>query len=166
MTSLFSADASTEALVAEEAAEDNKQIFPLVKDDTILGYIRTFLYGMQVTSRYVKILANPDYINQLLLLIMGENAIQFDAADFVNKPNVTLYTDNTRYSYASIGATVAEFIAAVNELQAQGKDATSPEFVALRKELTTSFDRSKNLFELVEYKGSADASQQGHLFQG
>ena len=78
---------STEAMAAADGSSDGSTddgtgsgiSFPLVKDDSILGYIRTFAYGLQITSRYVKVLAQADYINSILSLVMGENAIQFDA---------------------------------------------------------------------------------------
>lgn len=146
--------------------EDTKIEFPLIKDDTILGYIRTFLYGVQITSRYVKALVTPDYINQILTLLMGENAIQFDKAEFENMPNLMLYTDNMRYSYEKLGVVVKEFEAAVERQQTTNPDfLNTAEYKAMRKALNDMLSRSKVLYDIDEYKGTADAASKGIYFR-
>lgn len=154
VSSIFAAT-SQEAMTAADdnngnGEEDKKDkiSFPLVKDDSILGYIRTFAYGLQITSRYVKVLAQADYINSILSLVMGENAIQFDADEFKNQSNVTLYTDNTRYSYAQANVVVDEFKSSV-----AGLDKSSAEYKKLAKDLKNTLTKSKYLFDITEYSG-------------
>ncbi|MDE5601036.1 MAG: hypothetical protein K2J16_00875, partial [Clostridia bacterium] len=95
---------SSDAMAAVDgagSAEEDKNIFPLVPDN-ILGYIKAFVYGFSITSRYAALLIQPDYINAILSLIMGEDAIQFNPDLFVNKSNLTIYTDATRQSYVTL----------------------------------------------------------------
>ena len=79
--------------------EDNKITFPLITDDELLGYIRTFVYGFSVTSRYIQLLVQPDFINSILALLLDEDTtIKFDEEKFVNKPALTIYSDMTSRS--------------------------------------------------------------------
>ena len=79
---------------------------------------------------------------------MGENAIQFDADEFKNQSNVTLYTDNTRYSYAQANVVVDEFKSSV-----AGLDKSSAEYKKLAKDLKNTLTKSKYLFDITEYSG-------------
>ena len=76
---------------------------PLLSDE-IAEYITTFVFGMRMTSSYVALMLNANYINSLLRLIGGEDfGLQFNPDKMQNMPEVKIYSDNHRYTYLNGG---------------------------------------------------------------
>lgn len=70
---------------------------PLISAE-IAGYISAFLYGMRITSTYIQVLANADLINQLLLLLTGE---EIDLGTQNNMSYITINTDFNNYRFVA-----------------------------------------------------------------
>ncbi|MBQ3754874.1 MAG: hypothetical protein II867_01800, partial [Clostridia bacterium] len=101
------AESSGEAMISDDTQENEESgegggiQLPLI-DDTVSGYLKTFLYGIRMTSSYVAVMLDPNYINSILKLIGGEDfTLQF-GYDFTNKPELKIYSDNHRYNYMSM----------------------------------------------------------------
>ena len=111
------AEGGSEALAAETPEGENKPegeegglnlTLPLISSE-IAGYIQMFAYGIRMTSTYIQILANADYINQLLAILIGEtNVLEF--GEQIEKPYLKLNTDFNNYHYASIASATTEQI--------------------------------------------------------
>ncbi|MDE6059947.1 MAG: hypothetical protein K2G31_00515, partial [Clostridia bacterium] len=132
---------SSDAMAADDGAgsADDDSIFPLVPDN-ILGYIKAFVYGFSITSRYVSLLIQPDYINAILSLIMGEDAIQFNSDLFVNKSNLTIYTDATRQSYVTL-----------DELLDRVSDASADEKSAVKTQVEKTLSATTVRYKVTKY---------------
>lgn len=72
---------------------------PLLSSE-IASYIKAFLYGIRMTSSFIQVLVEMDYLNNLLGMLTGENDL---LADMDNQSYLTIYTDvnNYNYTYAS-----------------------------------------------------------------
>lgn len=77
---------------------------PLISAE-IAGYISAFLYGMRITSSYIQVLANADLINQLLLLLTGE---EIDLGTQNNMSYITINTDFNNYRFVKAGEATPE----------------------------------------------------------
>lgn len=77
---------------------------PLISAE-IAGYISAFLYGMRITSSYIQVLANADLINQLLLLLTGE---EIDLGTQNNMSYITINTDFNNYRFVAAGEATPE----------------------------------------------------------
>lgn len=77
---------------------------PLISAE-IAGYISAFLYGMRITSSYIQVLANADLINQLLLLLTGE---EIDLGTQNNMSYITINTDFNNYRFVAAGKATPE----------------------------------------------------------
>ena len=118
LPNLIAGFTSSDAQVADDGDEEQSGglSLPLI-DDTISGYLKTFIFGLRMTSSYIALMLNPDYVNQILKLIGGEDfTLQF-GYDFVNKPEVKIYADNHRYVYTD-SQTVLENAATPAEAEA------------------------------------------------
>lgn len=71
----------------------------------IAGYISAFFYGMRITSTYIQVLANADLINQLLLLLTGE---EIDLGEQNNMSYITINTDFNNYRFVEVTNATAE----------------------------------------------------------
>ncbi|MEG1529434.1 MAG: hypothetical protein RR405_03675, partial [Clostridia bacterium] len=96
-----SSDAQTtagETATATPQAEGGSKL-PLLTEE-IASYVRMFLYGIEMTSTYIKVLITADFINQILALVTPvDNRFQFDDKGFTNKPYLQINTDPSEYSY-------------------------------------------------------------------
>ncbi|MEG2274809.1 MAG: hypothetical protein RSC44_05685, partial [Clostridia bacterium] len=74
---------------------------PLLTEE-IASYVRMFLYGIEMTSTYIKVLIAADFINQILALVTPvDNRFQFDDKGFTNKPYLQINTDPSEYRYVT-----------------------------------------------------------------
>ena len=121
---------------------------PLISAE-IAGYISAFLYGMRITSSYIQVLANADLINQLLLLLTGE---EIDLGTQNNMSYITINTDFNNYRFVAAGEATPEqlnytnsrFRVEENENGLYFLDDASGEY-RLRSEMTAA--------QVAEYKG-------------
>lgn len=112
---------------------------PLISAE-IAGYISAFLYGMRITSSYIQVLANADLINQLLLLLTGE---EIDLGTQNNMSYITINTDFNNYRFVAAGEATPEqlnytnsrFRVEANENGLYWLDRASGEY-RLRSEMT------------------------------
>lgn len=112
---------------------------PLISAE-IAGYISAFLYGMRITSSYIQVLANADLINQLLLLLTGE---EIDLGTQNNMSYITINTDFNNYRFVAAGEATPEqlnytnsrFRVEANENGLYWLDRASGEY-CLRTEMT------------------------------
>lgn len=112
---------------------------PLISAE-IAGYISAFLYGMRITSSYIQVLANADLINQLLLLLTGE---EIDLGTQNNMSYITINTDFNNYRFVAAGEATPEqlnytnsrFRVEANENGLYWLDRASREY-RLRSEMT------------------------------
>ena len=129
---LFNSEASTPyEEVAQSESDATAQLDLPLLDDTVTGYIRAFLYGLQITSQYTAILVQPDYINAILRLIMGEeSSIQFsylDSIDYKNYSSLTIRADRSAYNFITatfaskqeLDSSSAKFYATFNQEEGQ-----------------------------------------------
>lgn len=77
---------------------------PLISAE-IAGYISAFLYGMRITSTYIQVFANADLINQLLLLLTGE---EIDLGTQQNMSYITINTDFNNYRFVAAASATPE----------------------------------------------------------
>ncbi|MDE7373519.1 MAG: hypothetical protein K2N18_05600, partial [Clostridia bacterium] len=144
-----SGDAATVS-VANTAADD-EDFFPLIKNDDLLGYIRTFVYGFSITSRYVQLLVQPNYINSILALFLDEDTVfKFDEEKFVNKPALTVYFDMSKHTYVNVQDLVNNI--GNGEGQYTGK------------QVVDIMSASQYRFNITEYTG-AGASKKGTYYK-
>ncbi len=68
---------------------------PLLSSE-IASYIKAFLYGVRMTSSFIQVLLQADYVNSLLGLLMGESSL---LPEGTNQPYLTIYTDVNNYNY-------------------------------------------------------------------
>ena len=74
---------------------------PLLTEQ-IAAYVRAFLFGIRITSTYVRILVQTDYLNQLLTILLGESPF---AEDMVfDQSYVGINVDVNNYLYAQISS--------------------------------------------------------------
>ena len=112
---------------------------PLISAE-IAGYISAFLYGMRITSSYIQVLANADLINQLLLLLTGE---EIDLGTQNNMSYITINTDFNNYRFVAadkatpeqLNYTNSRFRVEANENGLYWLDRASREY-RLRSEMT------------------------------
>ena len=72
---------------------------PLLSSE-IASYIKAFLYGIRMTSSFIQVLVEMDYLNNLLGMLTGENDL---LADMDNQSYLTIYTDVNNYNYTYAG---------------------------------------------------------------
>ena len=121
--------------------------------------IRTFVYGFSVTSRYIQLLVQPDFINSILALLLDEDTtIKFDEEKFVNKPALTIYSDMTKHAYVN----VKELVERIPD--SSDTSVTEEERVKIRKEVVEIMTASHYRFNVTEYTG-AGASKRGTYFK-
>ena len=72
---------------------------PLLSSE-IASYIKAFLYGVRMTSSFIQVLLQTDYVNSLLGLLMGESSL---LPEGTNQPYLTIYTDVNNYNYTYAG---------------------------------------------------------------
>ena len=72
---------------------------PLLSSE-IASYIKAFLYGVRMTSSFIQVLLQADYVNSLLGLLMGESSL---LPEGTNQPYLTIYTDVNNYNYTYAG---------------------------------------------------------------
>ena len=72
---------------------------PLLSNE-IASYIKAFLYGVKMTSSFIQVLLQADYINSLLGLLMGESSL---LPEGTNQSYLTIYTDVNNYNYTYAG---------------------------------------------------------------
>ena len=108
-------------------------------NEEVSGYIRAFLYGLKITSQLTSVIVQPDYINQILKLVMGEDgAIKFSYLDsqeykydkdgnVQHASSLTIYADRSAYNFitskyafaSEINESNARFIATYNQEEGQ-----------------------------------------------
>lgn len=104
-------DSSAEGAVSEAVAADEDdgglslpiQVdvdldLPLISSE-IAAYIGAFLYGIQITSSYIRLLTQADIINNLLFLLTGA---QIDLGEQNNQSYVTINTDFNNYRFVTV----------------------------------------------------------------
>ena len=76
---------------------------PLLGDD-IAQYITAFVWGIRMTSTFIQVAVNSNFINEILALVMpdADNRLQFNEADFTKQPYVQINTDRSVYYYESV----------------------------------------------------------------
>lgn len=106
-----------EAVTADETADGGASgglelggiELPLISGQ-IAGYVKMFLYGIRMTSTYIQVLAQADYLNSLIALLVGEeNVLEF--GDQIEKPYIQINTDFNNYVYAYAAEATAEQLA-------------------------------------------------------
>ena len=75
---------------------------PLVNDE-IAEYITAFIVGARLTSTFVQVVINSNFINEVLSLVFAgsDTGLQFNESDFTKEPYVQINTDRSVYQYES-----------------------------------------------------------------
>lgn len=100
--------AASEAVAADEGEDGGLSLpiqvdldlsLPLISSE-IAAYIGAFLYGIQITSSYIRLLTQADIINNLLFLLTGDD--QLDLGEQNNQSYVTINTDFNNYRFVTV----------------------------------------------------------------
>ncbi|MGN1097232.1 MAG: hypothetical protein ACI4QU_05295, partial [Christensenellales bacterium] len=86
-----------------EGEEENKSSisFPLLPDN-IAEYIRSFVYGLQITSNYISLMLHANYLNVIADLVVGEDTTFTFDFDFNKRSYLRINTDTKRYHFDSL----------------------------------------------------------------
>ena len=96
-----SSESASDSAVAAGSAD--AAALPLLGDD-IAQYITAFVWGIRMTSTFIQVAVNSNFINEILALVMpdADNRLQFNEADFTKQPYVQINTDRSVYYYESV----------------------------------------------------------------
>lgn len=68
---------------------------PLLSDQ-IASYVTAFLYGIRMTSSFIQVLVDSNYLNSLLGILLGEDDL---LPEMTEQPSLTINTDVNNYEY-------------------------------------------------------------------
>ena len=68
----------------------------------ISSYIKAFVYGVRITSTYIRILVQTDYLNQLLDILLAPDGSPFDPNLEFNQSYLGINVDVNNYLYAPL----------------------------------------------------------------
>lgn len=64
--------------------------------DQIASYVTAFLYGIRMTSSFIQVLVDSNYLNSLLGILLGEDDL---LPEMTEQPSLTINTDVNNYEY-------------------------------------------------------------------
>lgn len=64
--------------------------------DQIASYVTAFLYGIRMTSTFIQVLVDSNYLNSLLGILLGEDDL---LPEMTEQPSLTINTDVNNYEY-------------------------------------------------------------------